>query len=210
MRVVPGGNRLRCEAARKSSGDFTGQHCCAYLSSGSSSASSIALPWPLQPNATQARPSPPFLKNPKRKLLIPGGALPFGIGGLRIYWLNLFGGYMKQIYRSVSAFILSVPLAGCGAQTTQNKKSYTFHGKVEAVDANDTSLKVNGEEVKGWMDAMTMDYKVDDPSVLKKVSPGDQIMATVYDGDFVLHKVQVMPKKVQVMPKQNGESNSKK
>jgi Cu/Ag efflux protein CusF len=57
---------------------------------------------------------------------------------------------------------------------------------------------------------MTMDYKVDDPSVLKKVSPGDQIMATVYDGDFVLHKVQVMPKKVQVMPKQNGESNSKK
>jgi len=50
---------------------------------------------------------------------------------------------------------------------------------------------------------MTMDYKVDDPSVLKKVKPGDQIMATLYDGDLVLHKVQVMAK-------QNGESKSKK
>lgn len=109
---------------------------------------------------------------------------------------------MKLMYRSVSAFTLSVLLAGlCFAQGTQNKKSYTFHGKVEAV--NDNSLKVNGEEVKGWMAAMTMDYKVDDPSVLKKVKPGDQIMATVYDGDLVLHKVQVMPN-------QNGESKSKK
>ena len=111
---------------------------------------------------------------------------------------------MKLMYRSVSALALSVLLAGlCFAQATQNKKSYTFLGKVEAVDANDKSLKVNGQEVKGWMGAMTMDYKVDDPSVLKKVKPGDQIMATVYDGDFVLHKVRVMPK-------QNGEFKSKK
>jgi len=111
---------------------------------------------------------------------------------------------MKLMYRSVFAFTLSVLVAAlCFAQTTENKKSYTFHGKVEAVDANDKSVKVNGEEVKGWMTAMTMDYKVDDPSVLKKVKPGDQIMATVYDGDLVLHKVQVMPK-------QNGESKSQK
>jgi Cu/Ag efflux protein CusF len=44
------------------------------------------------------------------------------------------------------------------------------------------------------MAAMTMDYKVDDPSALNKGKPGDQIMATIYDGDLVLHKVQVMPK----------------
>jgi hypothetical protein len=51
---------------------------------------------------------------------------------------------MKLMYGSVSAFTLSVLLAGlCFLQTTQ-KKSYTFHGKVEAVDANDKSLKVNG------------------------------------------------------------------
>ena len=51
---------------------------------------------------------------------------------------------------------------------------------------------MNGEKVDGWMEAMTMDYKVDDPTVLEKVKAGDQIMATVYDGDLVLHKVKVM------------------
>ena len=111
---------------------------------------------------------------------------------------------MKLVYRSLTVLALLVLLGGASfAQGTQDKKAYTFHGKVEAVDANGKSLKVNGEEVKGWMAAMTMDYKVDDPAVLGRVKPGDQIMATVYDGDLVLHKVQVMPK-------QGSDSKNKK
>ena len=102
---------------------------------------------------------------------------------------------MKFVYRFVILLAACVVLAGSSfGQAVPGKKSYTFHGKVEAVDASTKSLKVNGEEVKGWMAAMTMDYKVDDNAVLKKVKPGDQIMATVYDGDLVLHKVQLMPK----------------
>ena len=84
--------------------------------------------------------------------------------------------------------------ATCFAQAAPAKKSYTFKGKVEGVNAKNKSLTVNGEEVKGWMEAMTMDYKVDDPSILQKVKVGDQITATVYDGDDSLHKVQVAPK----------------
>lgn len=102
---------------------------------------------------------------------------------------------MKHVNRLLRALALSALLAGiCFGQATQGKKSYTFHGKVEAVDANGKRLKVNGEEVKGWMAAMTMDYRVDDPVVFQKVKPGDQIMATVYDGDLVLHKVKVEAK----------------
>ena len=52
-------------------------------------------------------------------------------------------------------------------------KPYTFHGKVEAVTAK--GLTVNGEEVKGWMGAMTMNYPVDNPEVLKSIKVGDQI-----------------------------------
>jgi Cu/Ag efflux protein CusF len=70
-------------------------------------------------------------------------------------------------------------------------KSYTFHGKVEAV--TDKGLTVNGEKIEGWMDAMTMTYPVDKPDVLKMVKVGDQIMATVYDGDTTLHNVMTMP-----------------
>jgi Cu/Ag efflux protein CusF len=111
---------------------------------------------------------------------------------------------MGRIYQLLAVASLCMGLAAIGfAQTAPAKKAYTFHGKVEAVDNGSKSLKVNGEEVKGWMAAMTMDYKVDDPAVLKKVRPGDQIMATVYDGDLVLHKVQVMPQ-------QGGDSKTKK
>jgi protein SCO1/2 len=83
------------------------------------------------------------------------------------------------------------------------KKPTRSRGKVEAVNAGTNSLTVNGEKVEGWMDAMTMGYKIDDPAVLKNVKAGDQITATVYEGDMTLHKLQVVPKG-------SGDSKSKK
>ena len=93
--------------------------------------------------------------------------------------------------------------AVCLGQAAPAKKAYTFRGKVEAVNAGANSLTVNGEKVEGWMDAMTMGYKVDDPAVLKNIKAGDRITATVYEGDMTLHKVQVMPRG-------SGDSKSKK
>src|ERR1700686_1374627 len=109
---------------------------------------------------------------------------------------------MKRV-QLIAVFAAAVLMAQiCLGQAAPGKKSYTFNGKVESVDESAKSLKVNGEEVKGWMAAMTMDYKVDDSAILKRVKAGDQITATVYDGDLTLHKVQVMPKA--------GDSKSKK
>ena len=100
---------------------------------------------------------------------------------------------MKSILQSIAlCSALTISVASFG-QTASDKKSHQFHGKVEAVTAE--GLKVNGEKVEGWMDAMTMSYKVDDKKVLKAVKPGDEITATVYDGDYSLHKVQVVSKK---------------
>ena len=80
-----------------------------------------------------------------------------------------------------------------GAQQQSGKTEHTFRGKVEQVDANAKSLMVNGEAVPGWMGAMTMAYKPDNPDVLSKVKPGDQITAKVYDGDFqTLHDVRIV------------------
>ena len=101
---------------------------------------------------------------------------------------------MKRV-QVIAVFAAAVLMAQvCLGQAAPGKTPYTFHGKVESVDESAKSLKVNGEEVKGWMAAMTMDYKVDDSAILKKVKAGDQITATVYDGDLTLHKVQVMSK----------------
>jgi Cu/Ag efflux protein CusF len=102
---------------------------------------------------------------------------------------------MRRIQRAIAIFAATVILAVVGfGQGTAAKKAYTFHGKVEGVDTKAGTLKVNGEKVDGWMDAMTMDYKVDNPAVLAKVKSGDQISATVYADDMVLHKVTVTPK----------------
>jgi Cu/Ag efflux protein CusF len=106
---------------------------------------------------------------------------------------------MKQLRRSMLAVAGALLLAlFCFGQSSSGKKQYTFHGKVESIDKGAKSMKVDGEKVEGWMNAMTMDFKVDNPSVLSQVKPGDRIMATVYDGDYTLHDVKVMgaaPKK---------------
>jgi len=72
------------------------------------------------------------------------------------------------------------------------KKQYTFHGKVAAVDTRTNKLTIDGEKVEGWMDAMTMAYSVDNPAIIKTLKVGDQIEATVYDGDYTLHNLKVV------------------
>ncbi|MBV8843638.1 MAG: copper-binding protein [Bryobacterales bacterium] len=86
---------------------------------------------------------------------------------------------------------LAVAIGICAAQSPP-KKAHIFHGKVEKVNAGAKTVTVNGEKVEGWMGAMTMDYKVDGASILNKVKAGDQISATVYDGDYSLHNVRVV------------------
>lgn len=101
-----------------------------------------------------------------------------------------------NIRRSMLAAVLAITCLFATSAIAQDKskakaKSYTFHGKVEAV--TEKGFTVNGEKVEGWMEAMTMSYPVDKPDVLKKVKVGDRIMATVYDRDMTLHNVEVMP-----------------
>jgi Cu/Ag efflux protein CusF len=101
-----------------------------------------------------------------------------------------------NIRRSILSAVLALACLFAVNSFAQDKskgkaKSYTFHGKVQAV--TEKGLTVNGEKVEGWMDAMTMSYPVDKPDVLKKVKVGDRITATVYQGDMMLHDVEVVP-----------------
>ena len=73
----------------------------------------------------------------------------------------------------------------------QQKKSYVFKGKVQSV--GEKTMSVANEKIEGWMEPMVMTYNVDNPDVLKNIKTGDQITATVYDGDYVLHDVKLVP-----------------
>jgi Cu/Ag efflux protein CusF len=100
--------------------------------------------------------------------------------------------HSKSVLAGVLLCALAAASAGTHAQQS-NKKEYVFKGKVEKVDEKAKMLTVANENIPGWMMAMTMAYRVDKDTVLKQVKAGDQIIATVYDGDVTLHNVKVVP-----------------
>jgi len=56
-------------------------------------------------------------------------------------------------------------------------KTFNIRGKVLAI--HDAKVTLDGEDVPGFMEAMTMDYKLKDPSVASELHPGDRITAKV-------------------------------
>ena len=96
---------------------------------------------------------------------------------------------------------LSVLLLVSVAHAQPKGKSFPFRGKVEKIDAKAKTLTVNGENVQGWMSAMTMTYSADKEDVVTQVKAGDEITAKVYEGDFkTLYEVQVVPPKSNAPP----------
>ena len=94
--------------------------------------------------------------------------------------------------RKIIVFAFAILLTVASASAQGPKKSYVFKGTVTDVDASTKRLVVANENIPGWMAAMTMNYEVDDPKVLKNLKKGDRIEATVYDGDVKLYKVKVV------------------
>ena len=71
-------------------------------------------------------------------------------------------------------------------------KHYHLSGRVISVNEKDQSASIDGNEIPGYMEAMTMDYPVANRSDLQKLHPGDRIEATldVYDsGDYSLRDI---------------------
>lgn len=56
-------------------------------------------------------------------------------------------------------------------------KTFTIKGRIVTVDAAKSSVLLDHEAVPGFMEAMTMSYKLHDPSVVSELHPGDRIMA---------------------------------
>jgi protein SCO1/2 len=77
------------------------------------------------------------------------------------------------------------------------RKVYKMRGKVVSTDAAKGEVTMNHEAIPGFMEAMTMPYKLMDASILGELHPGDVITADVVvmlnpDGDVLLDHIVVV------------------
>ena len=70
------------------------------------------------------------------------------------------------------------PVAATAAPADQAKR-YHLVGKVVSIDQQQASVMVDGQEITGFMSAMTMPYPVHDTKVLATLAPGDEITADI-------------------------------
>jgi protein SCO1/2 len=113
---------------------------------------------------------------------------------------------MRVMRRLLAFFLFAViGLAGCHSgqkppsqpATSQNFKVYHLRGKVVSTDAAKGEVTLNHEAIPGFMDAMTMPYKLKDASILSELHPGDVITADVLvsqdpDADVLLDHIVVV------------------
>jgi Cu/Ag efflux protein CusF len=58
-------------------------------------------------------------------------------------------------------------------------KTYTFHGTPLKIDAAEGMITIKHEKIEGYMDAMTMPYKVASADILKQVTVGKETHFTL-------------------------------
>ena len=69
--------------------------------------------------------------------------------------------------------------AGAGQTASQAFKVYKLRGKVVSTDAAKGEVTLDHEAIPGFMEAMTMPYKLKDAGILGELHPGDVITADV-------------------------------
>jgi protein SCO1/2 len=104
----------------------------------------------------------------------------------------------------VAGISFSIGLSGCSspkpgaqpAQSPQGPQRYALTGRVVSVDKAKQQVSVDGDDVPGFMMAMTMGYAVKTPTLLDSLSPEDKIKAdVVVNGDDVwLENITVVKK----------------
>ena len=81
------------------------------------------------------------------------------------------------------AMILAILCLGLACKSRPNAP--VLHqgvGVIEEVDREAAKVQINHEEIKGYMPAMSMPYRVKDKTILTTISPGDQVEFTMEDG----------------------------
>ncbi|MGA3133364.1 MAG: SCO family protein [Terracidiphilus sp.] len=104
-----------------------------------------------------------------------------------------------------SALLAVAVVAGCHSSPKPEAqgsaasayKVYKLRGKVVSTNSATGEVTLNHQAIPGFMDAMTMPYKLKDPNILNELHPGDTITADVLvsenpDADILLDHIVVI------------------
>jgi Cu(I)/Ag(I) efflux system protein CusF len=80
------------------------------------------------------------------------------------------------------------------ASATDLPRSVTGEGKVIALVPTNQQLVVEHGDIPGFMEAMTMGYKVDPPSLLDKLKAGDNVRFTIDTQQKAIVKIEKLRK----------------
>jgi protein SCO1 len=109
--------------------------------------------------------------------------------------------------RIIPACVLMALLAAIGCHSNpktesspaaaSNYKTYHLRGKVVSTNSGTGEVTLNHEAIPGFMEAMTMPYKLKDPQILSDLHPGDTITADLLvsqgaDADVFLDHIVVV------------------
>ena len=81
--------------------------------------------------------------------------------------------------RRLVGILIVTALAAASCNRAPEPRQYEVRGQVLSVDRERQEVLVSHEDIKGFMPAMTMPYKVNDPALLDGTTPGDLITATL-------------------------------
>lgn len=89
------------------------------------------------------------------------------------------------------------PDAQSAGPSQSSYKTYHLRGKIVSTDVSTGQITVNHEAIPGFMEAMTMPYRVKNPGILSDLHPGDVITADSFvsqtdDADVFLDHIVVV------------------
>jgi protein SCO1/2 len=92
----------------------------------------------------------------------------------------------------LGGFVTLLGTAACGKK--EPARQYKLKGKVIRLAPENRIASIQHEEIKGWMEAMTMEFPVPDATEFAKLKPGLEVEATVNvrDLDYWLTDIRVV------------------
>jgi len=97
---------------------------------------------------------------------------------------------LLRLKRVVTGFLLiTVVLLNPGPAAV---KEFTLFAHVESVDKATKTVTVKHGKIAGYTEKVPATYELDDESLVSKLRPGDDIKATVREGEHRLRNVRIV------------------